>query len=1379
MEIYDLALASSTVYAPGGTESPSGNYSTIGFIVQAVAPVLSLGSAPSIQPGIGPQTLTVTPAHVGDCVIFVTQTSSSPTISSTALSSTNVTWDSAPMFSYVSGYLNIQIWKGVATSTSSAVVTPTWSASVTGVHIELMSMGVHSSVACDWKLLPGASGGTSGTTASSALVSAASLTSGSGDLGEFYFGYMYSSPGAAAGTTPGFTYYIDAYGNGEFYDLVLAPSTAYTPNITNSGSGAWDIASVIVQAVTPYDAYLESLSPVGWWKLADAVGASSAIDSSGNSFNLTKNGTITFGQTTPSQISPETGALFDGTSGYLIGTMTSTQAAVFSGSFTVAAWVNTSNWSPTSDVEFFGAGGTSYATDHLFQLFIDGNNYSGGGLAIGFYGDDWGSGFHPSAGWHFVVATVSRGASTSVRTLYVDGVSKGSNTSTGNLTVSSGNFLEIGREPAVGNYWPGDIAQVAIFNSVLTSTEISTLYSGGVASYTVTFNANGGSGTMSPETASSATALTLNTFTRTGYAFNGWNTAADGSGTSYADGASYPFTSSITLYAQWAVVIYHPTGFPLSTGSDSAACPAPTSYTMPHAYGAIGDLAIFAPAYFGTVNPTISSITGTQSGTWTLRERLLGYASENLDIWTAPVTATASADVLSITYAGSTAGGCGDFWGDSLSSGFGASTVWSFPASGSTEVAKSTTFSYPALLSATTSDPQAYWGHGVPSGVASGGTTPGFSYLEGGGFGQEQIYDLSIASNTTYTPTSTATSSGGSNNANDLTVGIIIRASSEVTGVASVTAGALSVSSSSKKTVKGTASVGAGGLSIASTGKVTVKGTASVSAGSVSLSSTSKRSTFATASVALGAVSVHSNSVDAVSGHASVTAGTLTIASSSKRTVKGSASVGSGALNLSAASKKTVSSTASVTLGSVSFSSNGTTTVLGVASAPLGTLTIASSSKRTVKGTSSLSVGNLSLTASSGAYATVRIGSLTVAATGKRTELSAASIPIGGLSVASTGQDTVRGTASVGVGGLSLTSAGKRTVNGTTHVSAGNLSLSSTSKRSTFATSNISVGSLSLHSNSLDAVSGYASVAVGSLSIASSSKTTVTGTASVPYRSLSITSSSKKVVFGSALYAISALSVHASSSGAKNGTANVSVGNLGLASTSKVTVRGVVSAVLGALRLAFSGAAPKTGVSSVLIGALSAAAFGKTTALGSTSIGVGGVSLSSSSRRTVIGTADTTIGAASVELTSKRTATGRPSIVLGPLDLASRGGRVVAGASALQFGNVTISSSSKRSVFSRSAASMGPTYLTATGQRVATGYPQVTLSGLELSSLSVVTSTSPFTHPGAVEFGILQPKTSLLSRANKIEIHTQSPSVSAGFIATQLEASVSRPSVRT
>jgi uncharacterized repeat protein (TIGR02543 family) len=50
--------------------------------------------------------------------------------------------------------------------------------------------------------------------------------------------------------------------------------------------------------------------------------------------------------------------------------------------------------------------------------------------------------------------------------------------------------------------------------------------------------------------------LTANTFTRTGYTFAGWNTAANGGGTNYNDGASVNTLSAtqgatVDLYAQW------------------------------------------------------------------------------------------------------------------------------------------------------------------------------------------------------------------------------------------------------------------------------------------------------------------------------------------------------------------------------------------------------------------------------------------------------------------------------------------------------------------------------------------------------------------------------------------------------------------------------------------------------------------------------------------------------------------------------------------------------------------------------------------------------------------------------------------------------------
>lgn len=73
-------------------------------------------------------------------------------------------------------------------------------------------------------------------------------------------------------------------------------------------------------------------------------------------------------------------------------------------------------------------------------------------------------------------------------------------------------------------------------------------------SYSISFNGNGGAGTMSSisGTAASVT-LSANTYTRVGYFFTRWNTQPSGSGTYYTDGARILLSSGTTLslWAQW------------------------------------------------------------------------------------------------------------------------------------------------------------------------------------------------------------------------------------------------------------------------------------------------------------------------------------------------------------------------------------------------------------------------------------------------------------------------------------------------------------------------------------------------------------------------------------------------------------------------------------------------------------------------------------------------------------------------------------------------------------------------------------------------------------------------------------------------------------
>ena len=82
-----------------------------------------------------------------------------------------------------------------------------------------------------------------------------------------------------------------------------------------------------------------------------------------------------------------------------------------------------------------------------------------------------------------------------------------------------------------------------------------------LAPATITFDANGGSGTV-PSTISTyvgvANTIPSNSLTRTGYTFNGWNTASDGSGTAYATGSTITPSGNVTLYAQWKTTYVKP-----------------------------------------------------------------------------------------------------------------------------------------------------------------------------------------------------------------------------------------------------------------------------------------------------------------------------------------------------------------------------------------------------------------------------------------------------------------------------------------------------------------------------------------------------------------------------------------------------------------------------------------------------------------------------------------------------------------------------------------------------------------------------------------------------------------------------------------------------
>ena len=144
----------------------------------------------------------------------------------------------------------------------------------------------------------------------------------------------------------------------------------------------------------------------------------------------------------------------------------------------------------------------------------------------------------------------------------------------------------------------------------------------------ITFNANGGSGTMTPQkiTEGATTNLTANEFTKTGYTFSGWNTSADGAGTSYGDQVTAP-NSATTLYAQWTPNTYT-ISFNANGGSGTTANVGAT-YDTPATLTANGftksgyNFAGWTTTSGGTVveysdGAQVLNLTATASGTITL-----------------------------------------------------------------------------------------------------------------------------------------------------------------------------------------------------------------------------------------------------------------------------------------------------------------------------------------------------------------------------------------------------------------------------------------------------------------------------------------------------------------------------------------------------------------------------------------------------------------------------------------------------------------------------------------------------------------------------------------------------------------------------------------
>jgi len=191
------------------------------------------------------------------------------------------------------------------------------------------------------------------------------------------------------------------------------------------------------------------------------------------------------------------------------------------------------------------------------------------------------------------------------------------------------------------------------------------------AAYAVTYNGNGSTGGapptdgISPYVTDETVTVLGNTggLTGSGFTFNGWNTAANGSGTAYVATDTFPMLAAgVTLYAQWSVAtatISAPATFPVAISTLSGTASSSTSVAVSGS-SLTGDITATAPSGMEVSSddvaygPTATFVQSGGSASGTLYVRLAAnapvgsYNSQNVTL-----TSPGASDVSVATTASS------------------------------------------------------------------------------------------------------------------------------------------------------------------------------------------------------------------------------------------------------------------------------------------------------------------------------------------------------------------------------------------------------------------------------------------------------------------------------------------------------------------------------------------------------------------------------------------------------------------------------------------------------------------------------------------------------------------------------------------------------
>lgn len=175
-----------------------------------------------------------------------------------------------------------------------------------------------------------------------------------------------------------------------------------------------------------------------------------------------------------------------------------------------------------------------------------------------------------------------------------------------------------------------------------TANAAATLYAVWKANtYTVTYNANGGTGAPSNQTKTYGVTLTLSSVkpTRTNYTFKGWGTSTSATTVTYSAGGSYSGNANITLYAVWELSYTKPkiSSFSVNRCNSSGTVTDEGTYGLvkfswttsqtvskvliewESGSGGSGTKTVTASGTSGTVSEIIGNGTLTTEATYTIR----------------------------------------------------------------------------------------------------------------------------------------------------------------------------------------------------------------------------------------------------------------------------------------------------------------------------------------------------------------------------------------------------------------------------------------------------------------------------------------------------------------------------------------------------------------------------------------------------------------------------------------------------------------------------------------------------------------------------------------------------------------------------------------